>query len=73
VIETLLVAPGAFGNPHAVVVTLIAVVVLLALRAWSQTMGVVLTRSILFMLDAAIGVLGVLFFVLVAIRFATIG
>jgi hypothetical protein len=71
--STLLVVPSAFGNPHAVLVTLIAVVVLLALRVGSQTMGVVLARNILFMLDTAIGVLGVLFFVLVAIRFATIG
>lgn len=68
-----LVVPGAFGNPHAVLVTLIAVVVLLVLRAVSQTAGVVLARNILLMLDAAIGVLSILFFVLVAIRFATIG
>jgi hypothetical protein len=54
-------------------VTLIAVVVLLVLRAVSQTAGVVLARNILLMLDAAIGVLSILFFVLVAIRFATIG
>lgn len=64
---------SAFGNAHAVLVTLVAVVLLLALRAWCQTMGVVLARQALHLLDGAIGVLGILFFVLVAIRFVTIG
>lgn len=64
---------GAFGNVHAVTVTLFAVLVLLGLRAWCLTLGVVLTRSALHLLDGAIGILTVLFFVLVAIRFVTVG
>ena len=64
---------SAFGNAHAVLVTLLAVALLLAVRAWYQTMGVVLARQVLHLLDGAIVVLGILFFVLVTIRFVTVG
>lgn len=64
---------GTFGNAHAVLVCLIAVLVLLALRASCMTLGVVLTRAALHFLDGAIAVLTLLFFVLVAVRFVTVG
>jgi hypothetical protein len=64
---------SAFGNAHAVLVTLLAVLVLLGLRTWCLTMGVVLARRVLHLLDGAIAVLGLLFFVLATIRFVTIG
>jgi hypothetical protein len=64
---------SAFGNAPAVLVTLLAVLVLLGLRAWCQTMGIVLARQVLHLLDGSIVVLGVLFLVLVGIRFVTIG
>ncbi len=64
---------SAFGNAHAVLVVLLASLVLLALRATCLTMGVALTRQVLHLLDGAIAVLFVAFFVLASIRFVTIG
>jgi hypothetical protein len=63
----------AFGNAYAVLVTLLAVLSLLGLRAWCQTMGIALSQYVLHLLDGAIVVLGILFLVLVTIRFITIG
>lgn len=63
----------AFGNAHAVLVVLLAALVLLGLRAVILTMGVVLTRQVLHLLDGAIVVLVVVFFALAAIRFVTVG
>ena len=70
---TLAATAGAFGNVHAVLVTLLAALVLLGLRATVGTMHVVLTPRVLHVLDGAIGVLFVLFFVLASIRFAFVG
>lgn len=64
---------SAFANPAAVLITLLATLLLLALRAWCQTMGIALSRQVLHLLDWAIVALAVLFVALVAIRFVTIG
>jgi hypothetical protein len=64
---------SAFANAPAVLVTLLAVLLLLGLRAWCQTMGIVLARQALHLLDGAIVVLGFLFLALVTIRFVTVG
>jgi hypothetical protein len=62
----------AFGSPPAVLVTMVAGVILLSLRAWCATTGVVLTRPVALLLDRAIAVLVVVFVVLVIIRFETL-
>jgi hypothetical protein len=63
----------AFASTQAVLVTLLACVVLLALRTWSQTRGLVLSRQVFLLLDGAICALIVLFLVLVVARFAYVG
>jgi hypothetical protein len=62
----------AFGSPPAGLVTMVAGVILLSLRAWCATTGVVLTRPVALLLDRAIAVLVVVFVVLVIIRFETL-
>ncbi len=62
---------GALALPPASVATLSALVVLLAVRVWSRTTSLALTRRVSLALDASIGALGVLFCVLVVVRFAT--
>ena len=64
-------AAGALALPPASVATVIALVVLLGVRVWSRTMALSLTRRVALALDASIGLLGVLFCVLMVVRFVT--
>jgi hypothetical protein len=64
---------AALATAPAVLVTLVAVLLLLALRAWTQITRLVLTRQVHLLLDGTIGVLATLFFILVAVRFITVG
>lgn len=61
------------ASAGAVLVTLLASVVLLSLRAWSGASGFKLTRRVSLMLDGAVVILLVLFLVLVVVRFKTVG
>jgi hypothetical protein len=70
--DTWLAGVQAFGSPPAVLVTMVASVILLSLRAWCATTGVVLTRPVALLLDGAIALLFVVFAVLVIIRFETL-
>jgi hypothetical protein len=65
-------SPGDYASAPAVLVTLVAVIVLLGIRAWCGTAGVALTRQVLLLLDGAAAALTVMFFVLVAVRFVTV-
>jgi hypothetical protein len=64
---------AALATAPAVLVTLLAVLLLLALRAWTEITGLALTRHVRLLLGGTIGVLAVLFLVLVAVRFITVG
>jgi len=55
----------------AVMVVLVACVTLLSVRAWRGIAHLVLTRRVSLLLDGAILLLGVLFLVLVIVRFRT--
>jgi hypothetical protein len=73
-VSTVLAASAAaLATAPAVLVTLLAALLLLGLRAWTQTMGLTLTRQVVLLLDAAIVTLSGLFIVLVAVRFITVG
>lgn len=69
----MIVASFALASAPAVFVTLVAAVILLALRTWCMATGLVLTRHVVLLLDGAIVALVVLFFVLVVARFTTVG
>ena len=56
-----------------VLVTLVACVCLLGMRAWAATTGVELSRRVFLLLDGAIVALVVLFVALVTVRFLTGG
>lgn len=64
-------AAGALALPPASIATMVALVVLLAVRVWSRTMALTLTRRVSLALDASIGTLGLLFCALVVVRFVT--
>jgi hypothetical protein len=61
------------GASQVVLVALLAVVILLCVRAVGHVMGVTLTRAVSHMLDGSIVVLFLLFIVLVIVRFKTVG
>jgi hypothetical protein len=63
----------AFSSAPAVLVTLVACLILLALRTWCLATGLVLSRQVFLLLDGAIGALMVLFLGLVVMRFAYVG
>ncbi len=63
---------GAFSQPQAVVVVVIASVLLLVVRASRDVAGLNLTRRALAGLDGAILILLVLFVTLVVLRFKTL-
>lgn len=63
----------ALATAPAVLVSLVAVLLLLTLRAWTQIAGLYLTRHVALLLDGAIGALAVMFIALVAVRFVTVG
>lgn len=71
--SVLATSAAALATAPAVLVTLVAALVLLVLRAWTQIAGLALTRQVLLLVDGAIGALAVLFIVLVAVRFITVG
>lgn len=73
VILPLAASGAAIATAPAVLVTLIAVLLLLGLRAWTQITNLALTRHVHLLLDGTIGVLAALFFVLVVARFVAIG
>jgi len=66
------VASGALASPPAVLVTMVACLVLLAVRAWSGTVGLPLTRRVALYVDGSIGIFFVLFVVFVIIRFKSL-
>lgn len=70
---TLPLATSALATAPAVLVTLLASILLLVLRAWTRIMHLALTRQVHLLLDGTIVALCALFFVLVALRFATVG
>jgi hypothetical protein len=64
---------AALATAPAVLVTLVACLLLLALRAWTETTGLVLTRQVRLLLDGTIGALALMFLALVVVRFITVG
>jgi len=70
---TLAASGAALATAPAVLVSLVAVLLLLALRAWTQIAGLALTRQVRLLLDGTIGALAGLFLVLVVVRFITVG
>jgi hypothetical protein len=73
VTAVLAASAGAVAGAPAVLVTLLAVLLLLVLRAWTQIVGLTLTRHVVLLLDGAIGALAALFVILVVVRFVTVG
>jgi hypothetical protein len=67
-----LTAFGLYASAPATLITVVACVLLLALRSWSNTSGHYLARNVAILLDASITLLIVLFFVFVVIRFGTL-
>lgn len=62
----------AVASATALLVIIIASLVLLAIRAWSGTTGLVLTRRVSLLLNGSIVVLIVVFLLLVFVRFKTV-
>jgi len=73
VTPVLAASAAALATAPAVLVTLVAALLLLTLRAWTQITGLVLTRHVTLLLDGAIGALAIMFVALVAVRFITVG
>jgi len=72
-IAVLAASAAALATAPAVLVITVAVLVLLSLRAWTGIRGIALTRQVHLLLDGTIGALLLLFVVLVAVRFVTVG
>jgi hypothetical protein len=68
-----LASAAALATAPAVLVTLIAVLLLLGLRALTEITHLSLTRQVHLLLDGSIFVLGALFLVLVVTRFVAVG
>lgn len=64
---------AALASAPAVLVTLVAELLLLGLRAWAITTRLVLTRQVHLLLDGTVVALGVMFLLLVFLRFVTVG
>jgi len=64
---------AVFATAPPVLITLVACVSLLGLRAWAAVTGLELSHRVFLLLDGAIAVLFVLFLGLVTLRFATGG
>jgi hypothetical protein len=71
-INAIIVASGALAGPPAVLVSTMAILVLLAVRAWAGIMGLTPTRRVSLYVDGAIGVFFVLFLVFVIVRFKSL-
>jgi hypothetical protein len=69
----LLANASALGATQVVFVSLMAVIVLLCVRAVGHVLDVALSRLVSHMLDGSIVVLFCLFIILVIIRFKTVG
>lgn len=63
---------GAFAQPEALFVVIVALVVLLSLRAVREVIGPKVTRGALLTLDVSIVILLGVFVALVIVRFATL-
>jgi hypothetical protein len=64
---------AALASAPAVLVTLVAELLLLGLRAWVVTTRLDLTRQVHLLLDGAVIALGFMFLLLVFLRFVTVG
>jgi hypothetical protein len=64
---------ATLASAPAVLVTLVAELLLLALRAWVVTTRLALTRQVHLLLDGTVVALGLLFVLLVFLRFVTVG
>jgi hypothetical protein len=71
--EMIVANATALGAAQVVLVALLAVVILLCVRALSHILRVPLTRLVSHMLDGSIVVLFILFIILVIVRFKTVG
>jgi len=60
-----------FTSAPAVLVALVSCVILLSVRAWRASANLALTRRVTHLLDGSILVVGLLFLVLVIVRFRT--
>ena len=65
----LLASITAAGSSQSVLLSLIASVILVSLRAWSRSSRALLTKATVFLLDGAITVFVLLFLGLVVLRF----
>ena len=63
----------ATATSAAVLVTLIASVLMLAVRAWTRTTDYRMHRRVRFLIDGVIILIVTLFLVLVVVRFRTLG
>lgn len=68
-IDVILGLSGALAGPPAVFVALIAVLILLALRATVGILGLNITRRVALYVDGALGIFFVLFIFVVVSRF----
>ena len=64
---------ATLASAPAVLVTLVAELLLLALRAWVVTTRLALTRQVHLLLDGTVVALGLMFVILVLLRFVTVG
>jgi hypothetical protein len=64
---------GVLGTVGPVLAALVANVLLLTVRAWAGSLGLIHSRRLFYLLDGMIGLAFVLFLVLVALRFKTLG
>ena len=64
---------GSLAAGPPVLATLLANVLLLSLRAWSGSTDLIQSRRLFYLLDGMIALAFVLFIVLVAVRFKTLG
>jgi hypothetical protein len=70
--DVVLAGVGAFSQPVALFVVIVACGLLLSVRVVREVVGLDLTRWALLVLDTAIAVLLVVFVALVIVRFATL-
>jgi len=71
-ISVLFGVSGALAGPPAVLLTMIACLILLGLRAWAGTEDLGLTRRVALYVDGAIAIFFVLFIFFVIVRFKSL-
>jgi hypothetical protein len=71
-IDVVVGSSAALAGPPAVLLTLIACLILLALRAWAGIQELALTRRVSLYVDVAIGIFFALFVVFVIVRFKSL-